>query len=78
MNKHILFVIDHLENPGKYTQAELLANKESAARAAESAAATDAAYYAYYRVAYAAAYSVAEYFKINGEDKQTYIDELGE
>jgi hypothetical protein len=29
MNEHILFVIDHLENPDKYTQEELEANHES-------------------------------------------------
>ena len=97
MNKHILFVIDHLENPSKYTQAELDANKQSARSAAaayatRSAAARSAAA-AYWAVYWAAHYAYAdaadagnaavdywidEYFVITGEDKQTYIDKLGE
>jgi hypothetical protein len=47
MNKHILFVIDHLANPGKYTQEELDANRKSAWDAYEDYAAYRdyAAYY---------------------------------
>jgi hypothetical protein len=84
MNKHILFVIDHLANHDKYTQAELLANyyaadayyatdySYSAASVARATAAAVASDYA------DAAHWVDEYFKCTGEDKQTYIDALGE
>jgi hypothetical protein len=91
MNKHILFVIDHLANTGKYTQEELDANKESASAVfsayadATAYSAYSASYDAYYadNAYYAddsadASYWVDEYFKITGEDKQTYIDALGE
>jgi hypothetical protein len=77
MNKHILFVIDHLANPDKYTQEELLANY-APTRDAYYAAAYWAAYYAATYRASEATYWVNEYFKITGEDKQTYIDALGE
>ena len=79
MNKHILFLIDHLANPGKYTQAELLANRRSAAAAAWGR--TDNRAYRAYRAARSAgnaAYWVDQYFKITDEDKQNYIDALGE
>tara|TARA_R110001632_G_scaffold59666_2_gene144942 strand:- start:762 stop:1016 length:255 start_codon:yes stop_codon:yes gene_type:complete len=84
MNIHILLVIDHLANPDKYSQEELNANRKSAWAAYYAASAyrdayrdaysaTDAAtYYA------TASYWVDEYFKRTGEDKQTYIDALGE
>jgi hypothetical protein len=86
MNKHILFLIDHLVNTGKYTQAELDANKEytyTSDAAAYRAAAYRADYYScradrFTAVFRAASYWVAEYFKSTGEDKQTYIDKLGE
>tara|TARA_R110000851_G_scaffold326769_1_gene495728 strand:+ start:374 stop:652 length:279 start_codon:yes stop_codon:yes gene_type:complete len=92
MNEHILFVIDHLANPDKYTQEELDANRKSAYDAADAAvcdaaayATRNAAYWAAYyaasaasAAAYSASHWVAEYFKITGEDKQTYIDKLGE
>jgi hypothetical protein len=87
MNEHILFVIDHLANPVKYTKEELEANRESAyttwdatAATAANAATADAARAAAAAVAnaaYAAAYWVGEYFKVTGENKQTYIDKLG-
>jgi hypothetical protein len=78
MNKHILFVIDHLANPGKYTQEEVKANKQSA-RAANSADATYCAYCAYAtRSIVGTTYWVDEYFKATGEDKQIYIDKLRE
>ena len=71
MNKHILFVIDHLANPEKYTKAQLEANRRSAYDADDD----DVAYFA---AAYTAAHWVDEYFEVTGEDKQTYIDKLGE
>jgi hypothetical protein len=82
MNKHILLVMKWLRNPESVTQLELNANHESS-----WANYRNAAYrYAAYR---AAAYSVADvtrgvshwvdrHFQITGEDKQTYIDALGE
>jgi hypothetical protein len=81
MNKRILFLIDHLANPDKYTQEELYTNKQSACDAF-SAAACAAGYAAYWAsdyaadADYAACYWVNDYFKITGEDKQTYIDKL--
>jgi hypothetical protein len=93
MNKHILLVIDHLANPDKYTKEQLEANAVSAATvsaaAVSAAAVASSAYYAaaYYAAAYYAAaaddaddasYWVDEYFDITREDKQTYIDKLGE
>ena len=88
MNEHILFVIDRLANPDKYTQLELEANKQSA-RADDACWDADAADYAYWAAVVAAcgfsaaavvaaSYWVDEYFVITGEDKQTYIDKLGE
>jgi hypothetical protein len=81
MNEHILFVIDHLANPDKYTQEELEANKESAYTG--DAAAYRATYFSccadrFTAVSRNASYWVDEYFKYAGEDKQIYIDELGE
>ena len=92
MNPHILFVIDHLENPSKYTQEELDANYDSARAASDTAepvyivaraayVVARAAYYAAYYAAepaYYAAHWIYKYFKITGEDKKTYIDKLGE
>jgi hypothetical protein len=88
MNKHILFVMDHLANPDKYTQEEVLANFEdipnyyaSATYSADAAARAARAAHAYYaannRFAHAT-YWVDEYFKYAGENKQAYIDALGE
>ena len=81
MNKHILFVIDHLANPGKYTQAELDANRRSSYDAFSVAACDDDYDYAAYCAAdyaanCAACYWVNDYFEATGEDKQTYIDKL--
>ncbi len=78
-NKHILFVLDDLANPSKYTQEKKEANRGSAyttARDADHAA--DAAAYAADAAAYAADadYWLNRYFEITGEDKQTYIDAL--
>jgi hypothetical protein len=78
MNKHILFVIDHLANPGKYTQEELDTNYYDVFDSDDNGkpwvitcfAATDAA------LGLNAAHWVDKYFKITGEDKQTYIDKL--
>jgi hypothetical protein len=91
MNKHILFLIDHLANPNKYTQAELEANFKSArvvhntdeatyAASRTAVIASRKATYAAYRADYAA-YTIAWvdlYFETTGEDKQTYINALGE
>jgi hypothetical protein len=82
MNEHILFLIDHLANPGKYTQEEL----EENADAADYAYSTDYSYStaivarasATSADAVVASFWVDEYFKITGEDKQTYNDALGE
>jgi hypothetical protein len=83
MNPHILFVIDHLVNPGKYTQEELEANYDAAYWAvyvsrASRAATLEAAARAAASHAAAASYWVDEYFKRSDEDKQIYIDALGE
>jgi hypothetical protein len=72
MNKHILLVMKWLNDSESVTQEELEANFESAYAASHAAAshaddaATDASYW------------IDEYFKSTGEDKQTYIDALGE
>ena len=58
MNKHILFVMDHLANPGKYTQEELEI-ADDAADAADAAAADAAAAYAYASYATAIATTAA-------------------
>jgi hypothetical protein len=73
MNKHILLVMKWLKNPETVTQEELDANKQSARAAAAAGAAADAAAWAA-----RAAFWVDEYFEITGEDKQIYIDKLGE
>jgi hypothetical protein len=84
MNPHILFLIDHLANPDKHSKEELEANFESAATYYASATyyAADAVVYSAYYAADCdgsrATYWVNEYFKITGENKQTYIDKLGE
>jgi hypothetical protein len=92
MNKHILFVMDHLANPSKYTQEEL----NAAARAADDAytiaasytiataacfAATYAAAACYAAAATYATYAAAErwvnsYFGLTSENKQDYIEAL--
>jgi hypothetical protein len=91
MNKHILLVMKWLNNHETVTQEELDANKQSARAAAAAGAAADAAAWAAWaawaaaRAAYSAAawaaraaFWVDEYFEITGEDKQIYIDKLGE
>jgi hypothetical protein len=86
MNEHILFVIDHLANTGKYTKEELEANYDAAYWAvyvsrvsrASRAATLEAAARAAASHAAAASYWVDEYFKRSDEDKQIYIDALGE
>jgi hypothetical protein len=66
-----------LKNPETISRKELLANYYAYAAAANAAA------YAYAAAdadaaARAAAYWVDRYFQITGEDKQAYIDKLGE
>jgi hypothetical protein len=86
MNKHILLVMKWLKNPEFVSQEELEEN-DAYCSARSAAACHDAAYWAAaaraddydydYDVAVAAAsFWVDEYFKITGEDKQTYIDAL--
>jgi len=70
MNKHILFVIDHQLNPGKYTQEQLEDNSKAAWAAYRTAALTAA------DAAYATTYWLNEYFIESGENKQDYIDKL--
>jgi hypothetical protein len=81
MNKHILLVMKWLKNPELVSQEELEANKESAYTG--DAAAYRATYFSccadrFTAVSRNASYWVDEYFKYAGEDKQIYIDELGE
>ena len=90
MNKHILFVMDHLANPGKYTQEELEAAADAADDAYDAAAddaaddaAYDAAAYAASHASHATAASYAaverwvnRYFGLTGENKQDYIAAL--
>jgi len=86
MNKHILFVIDHLANPDKYTQEQLKDNALDAAADAYRAydAVAFAAKFATYDPALAAAdyyfvdveYWINEYFEESGENKDDYIKEL--
>ncbi len=80
MNKYILTVIDNILNPGKYTQENLDKNAAYAAKNAAYAAAADAAAYAYAAKDAAKdaadAYSLNEYFKLSGENKQDYIDAI--
>jgi hypothetical protein len=87
MNKHILLVMKWLKNPESVSQEELDANRESAYDANRefaydtyrSARSAYAAYWAAYWAATASAsHWVNEYFKVTGEDKQIYIDKLGE
>jgi len=89
MNPHILFVIDHLANPDKYTQDELKANSYWATN--KSAAST------YWSTATAITDTIAsnassaatddvatddvehwvnKYFERSGENKDDYIKEL--
>ena len=85
MNPHILFVIDHQLNPGKYTKKQLEDNTLAAAYAddAYDAYDADASYRAAAADAAAAAaadinteYWIDDYFKRSGENKDDYIMEL--
>jgi hypothetical protein len=87
MNKHILLVMKWLKNPESVSQEELDANRESAYDANRefaydtyrSARSAYAAYWAAYWAATASAsHWVDKYFERSGENKQTYIDKLGE
>ena len=71
MNKHILMVIDHQLNPGKYTQEQLKDNAlaADAADAASAFASTLAA-------SALASDWVDIYFERSGENKDDYIKEL--
>jgi len=79
MNPHILFVIDHQLNPGKYTQEQLEANCKSAyATTTAWAELAHAVAYTARNAAYAAAtaYWLHYYFSETGENKQDYIDAI--
>jgi hypothetical protein len=82
MNEHILLVMKWLNDAESVSREELESNYESAYYAYYGADADWAAYRAAYRAAYYASadttYWVNEYFKVTGEDKQIYIDKLGE
>ncbi len=78
MNRHILTVIDHQLNPGKYTQEELEENSNDAFEDSE-----DADYLAKscQTATYAANHYddpkwVQHYFDKMGENKQDYIDAI--
>ena len=78
--------MDHLVNPDKYTKAQLKANDAGAWAAYVDGIDDDAVHWVAYAAAYYstsgatddASYWVDEYFDITSEDKQTYIDKLGE
>ena len=76
MNKHILFVIDHQLNPGKYTIEQLEENYRAAYAA--YADGPDAAYAANAAYVYTAnaPYWLKRYFERTGENKQDYIDAI--
>tara|TARA_R110001632_G_scaffold59666_2_gene144941 strand:- start:476 stop:760 length:285 start_codon:yes stop_codon:yes gene_type:complete len=90
MNNHILFVIDHLANPDKYTKEQLDANANAASEVFQEGAYSDdsddsddaayyadaAAYYANAASANAASHWVDEYLKDTGEYKQDYINAI--
>jgi hypothetical protein len=78
MNKHILLVMKWLKNPETISRKELLANYYAYAADANAAAYWAAAYAAADADAARASYWIDEYFKSTGEDKQAYIDTLGE
>ncbi len=80
MNKYILTVIDNILNTSKYNKKNLDQNAAYDAKNAAYAAAADAAAYAYAAKDAAKdaadAYSLNEYFKLSGENKQDYIDAI--
>jgi hypothetical protein len=83
MNEYILLVMKWLKNPESVSQEELDANFEAARDAAACHdfaywAACDARDAAACHARDAAAYWVDEYFESTCEDKQSYIDKLGE
>ena len=81
MNPHILFVIDAIFNPSKYTKEQAIANAKSAVAykdAAEYAAAAskDIAYKNVQKFLSDANYLVSIYFKLSGESEKDYLDYL--
>ena len=84
MNPHILMVIDHHLNPGKYTRAQLQDNADADKYTQEQL--DKNTYIAAYTAANAAAvaadaaadavYWLNKYFNITGENKQDYIDAI--
>ena len=93
MNKNILFVIDHLANPDKYTQEQLEGNADDADDAADYApddevvvtalashvsAIANAYYYYDDDDDDDVEYWVDEYFLRSGENKEDYILKIRE
>ena len=90
MNKHILFVINHLANPDKYTQVQLKDNADDAEDAVDYApddevvvtalashvSAFANAYYYYDDDDGDVEYWLNDYFERSGENKEDYIKEL--
>ena len=90
MNPHILFVMDHLANPDKYTQEQLKDNALAADDAADYAPDDEVvvtalashvsvcanAYYYYDDDEGDVEYWLNNYFERSGENKDDYIKEL--
>jgi hypothetical protein len=82
MNKHILLAMKWLNDNDSVSQKELEKNRGKAYRVADRAA-TDTCWAAYLAADWSAdgepcyaTYSVDEYFKITGEDRNKYEKEL--
>ena len=79
MNKHILFVMRSLDNPELFTKEEIDRNIEVADNTYVDN--TTVAWYVYSASSapvggYYANLWVHDFFKLTGEDKQVYIDEV--
>ena len=86
MNEFILKVMRYIDNPELFTNDEMMKNGNDAYAAAYAAATIPAAFAAYAAYSYADvddvdathayAADAAKYFKITGENKQNYTDEV--
>jgi len=81
MNKHILLIMDHQLNPGKYTKDQLRQNAFEAYVAADYIAANINDYFAAANAnvnatAAATGRLIDRYFEKTKENKQDYIDEI--